>query len=216
MKKRIGVVLSGCGVYDGSEIHESVLTLLAIDKHGAEAVCMAPDIALDEVDHLTGTSTGARRNVLVEAARIARGHIVPLSELKVDDIDGAILPGGFGAAQTLCDFATAGAAYTVHPEVSRFLRAAHQAGKPLGFICIAPAIAAERINAEFGYELGPESFVIVGDTPRDVSCARHFGARVLAVASGTHTVEQLSSLMPDATLPDLRDTDAVLRLLAEI
>jgi len=79
-----------------------------------------------------------------------------------------------------------------------------------------PAIAAERINAEFGYELGPESFIIVGDTPRDISCARHFGARVLAVASGTHTVEQLNGLMPDATLPDLRDTAAVLRLLREI
>jgi len=73
MKKKIGVVLSGCGVYDGSEIHEAVFTLLAIDRNNAEAVCMAPDIELDEVNHLAGSPTGAKRNVLVESARIARG-----------------------------------------------------------------------------------------------------------------------------------------------
>ena len=74
MKKKIGVVLSGCGVYDGSEIHESVLTLLAIDRNGADAFCMAPDMELAEIDHLVGQPTGARRNVLVESARIARGN----------------------------------------------------------------------------------------------------------------------------------------------
>ena len=148
MKKRIGVVLSGCGVYDGSEIHESVLTLLAIDKHGAEAVCMAPDIALDEVDHLTGTSTGARRNVLVEAARIARGRIKDIAEVKAADLDAVIFPGGFGAARNLCNFAERGPEAAVQPDVARLLREMVGAKKPIGGICIAPALLATVLGKE--------------------------------------------------------------------
>ena len=82
MAKKIGVVLSGCGVYDGSEIHEAVFTLLAIDRNGAEAVCMAPEMKLDEVDHLAGAPTGAKRSVLVESARIARGKIRNIAEVQ--------------------------------------------------------------------------------------------------------------------------------------
>ena len=109
MKKKIGVILSGCGVYDGSEIHEAVFTLLAIDNNGAEAVCMAPDMELVEVNHLSGEATGAKRNVLLESARIARGKIVNISEVNAADLDAIILPGGFGAAKNLCDFAFNGA-----------------------------------------------------------------------------------------------------------
>jgi len=111
MAKKIGVVLSGCGVYDGAEIYESVLTLLALDRAGVEVTIAAPNIdQLHVVNHLTGeVDPGAKRNVLVEAARIARGSISDVATLKAEDIDGLIFPGGFGAAKNLCDFAVSGA-----------------------------------------------------------------------------------------------------------
>jgi enhancing lycopene biosynthesis protein 2 len=149
MKKKIGVVLSGCGVYDGSEIHEAVFTLLAIDKNGAEAVCMAPDLALDEVNHVTGEATGAKRNVLVESARIARGKIRNIGEVKAADLDAVIFPGGFGAAKNLCNFAMKGAEATIHPEVARLLREMAAAKKPIGAICIAPALVAATLGMEY-------------------------------------------------------------------
>lgn len=149
--KKIGVVLSGCGVRDGSEIHEAVLTLLAIDQCGAEAVCMAPDIELNETNHLTMEETGAKRNVLVESARIARGNIRNIRDVKAADLDGIVLPGGFGAAKNLCNFAMKGAAASVDGEVSRLLKEMAAAGKPIGAICIAPVVTA----AVLGKELAP-------------------------------------------------------------
>jgi enhancing lycopene biosynthesis protein 2 len=142
MKKKIGVVLSGCGVFDGSEIHEAVITLLAIDRNGAEAVCMAPDMELDEVDHLTSQPTGAKRNVLVESARIARGKIRNIAEVKAADLDALIFPGGFGAAKNLCDFAFKGPQASVNAEVARLLQEMVAAKKPVGALCIAPALVA--------------------------------------------------------------------------
>jgi enhancing lycopene biosynthesis protein 2 len=152
MKKKVGVVLSGCGVYDGSEIHEAVCTLLAIDRNGAEAVCMAPDMELAEVDHLAGKETGARRNVLVESARIARGKIRNIAEVKAADLDALVFPGGFGAAKNLCDFAVKGADASTQPEVARLLKEMVAAGKPICAICIAPTIFA----ATLGKELAPQ------------------------------------------------------------
>jgi enhancing lycopene biosynthesis protein 2 len=149
MKKKIGVVLSGCGVYDGSEIHEAVFTLLAIDRNGAEAVCMAPDMELDEVDHLKGEPTGAKRNVLVESARIARGKIRNIKEVKAADLDALIFPGGFGAAKNLCTFAFKGADATIQPEVARLLKEVAAAKKPIGAICIAPALVAATLGKEY-------------------------------------------------------------------
>lgn len=143
--KRVAVILSGCGVFDGAEIHESVLTLLALDRAGAQAICAAPDMPQQRVvNHYTQQPVpGETRNVLVEAARIARGKIIPLSQLDVNQIDAVILPGGFGAAINLCTFGLGGQDFTVHPEVARVLQQAQQAGKPIGLVCIAPAIAAK-------------------------------------------------------------------------
>ena len=149
--KKIGVVLSGCGVRDGSEIHEAVFTLLAIDKHGAEAVCMAPNADFPVTDHLSMQESGEKRNALVESARIARGNIRDIAEVKAADLDAIIFPGGFGAARNLCDFAVKGAAAAVHPEVARLLKEMAAAGKPIGAICIAPAL----ISAALGRELAP-------------------------------------------------------------
>jgi enhancing lycopene biosynthesis protein 2 len=150
MKPRVGVVLSGCGVYDGAEVHESVLTLLALDRAGAEAVCLAPNVPQRHVvDHLSGQPVpGESRNVLVEAARIARGKVKDLAGFDPSGLDALVLPGGFGAAKNLCDFAFRGADCEVHPEVARVVRAVHVAGKPVGAVCIAPVILAKLLGEE--------------------------------------------------------------------
>lgn len=172
MKKRIGVVLSGCGVFDGAEIHEAVLTLLAIAEAGAEAVCMAPDIPqMHVINHATGQVADAEtRNVLAEAARIARGNITALDKADIASLDAAIFPGGFGAAKNLCSFAVDGPAARVDPGVEAFIRAMHQAGKPLGFACIAPAVAALVLGAE-----GPE--LTIGSDPEVAAGIRQLGGK---------------------------------------
>ena len=140
MAKRIGVLLSGCGVFDGAEIHESVLTLLALERAGARAICTAPDMVQTHViNHLTREAMDEKRNVLVESARIARGDIIDVKEIKAGDLDALILPGGFGAAKNLSDFAEKGPDSSVHPEVERLLQEMRAASKPIGAICIAPA-----------------------------------------------------------------------------
>ena len=140
MAKTIGVLLSGCGVFDGSEIHEAVLTLLAIDRQGADAKCMAPNVdQLHVIDHLTQQESEETRNVLVESARIARGNITDLAVVRAEELDALIIPGGFGAAKNLSDFAVRGPEATVLPEVERLVRKMLDAGKPVGAICIAPA-----------------------------------------------------------------------------
>jgi enhancing lycopene biosynthesis protein 2 len=146
--KKIGVVLSGCGVRDGSEIHEAVLTMLAISQCGAEAVCMAPDTDFPETEHINMQETGAKRNALVESARIARGNIRDIATVKAADIDAIIFPGGFGAAKNLCDFAVKGAAASVHPEVARLIKEMALAKKPIGAICIAPVLIATVLGKE--------------------------------------------------------------------
>ncbi|NOY14003.1 MAG: isoprenoid biosynthesis glyoxalase ElbB [Deltaproteobacteria bacterium] len=144
---KVGVILSGCGVYDGSEIHEAVIILLALDRAGATAVCMAPDMEQGVVNHLTGEPVeGAARNVLEESARIARGNISDIAKIKVDDIDALILPGGFGAAKNLCDFAFKGTDCDVHPEVARLVREVVAAKKPLAAVCIAPALISKVLG----------------------------------------------------------------------
>lgn len=147
---KIGVVLSGCGVYDGSEIHEAVITLLAIDRAGAEAVCMAPNVEqMHVVNHLTGeVAEGETRNVLVESARIARGQIRNIKAVSAADLDALIFPGGFGAAKNLCDFAVKGADCTVQPEVARLVREVIAAKKPLAAVCIAPALVSKVLGSD--------------------------------------------------------------------
>lgn len=146
---KIGVVLSGCGVYDGAEIHEAVCTLLAIDRAGAEAVCMAPDMdQADVVDHVAGQPAQEKRNVLVESARIARGAVRKLGEVKADELDAVVLPGGFGAAKNLSTFAFDGPDCKVQKDVERLLKEMRAAGKPIGALCIAPAVLAKALGSE--------------------------------------------------------------------
>jgi enhancing lycopene biosynthesis protein 2 len=142
--KTFAVLLSGCGVYDGSEIYETVCTLLALEKYKVKYQCVAPDIEQHHViNHLTGEEMPEKRRVLVEAARLARGNIKPLSEVNVDDFAGLLVQGGFGAAKNLGDFAFKGKDMHVEPSVLAFCQAFAKAGKPAGFICIAPTLVAQ-------------------------------------------------------------------------
>ena len=144
MSKKIAVILSGCGVYDGAEIHESVITLLRLDQRGAQVQCFAPNISqLHVINHLTGDEMPESRNVLVESARIARGNIKDIRDANVEDFDALIVPGGFGAAKNLSNFAIEGAGCTVQPDVLALTEAFAEAGKPVGLICISPALAAK-------------------------------------------------------------------------
>ena len=153
MAKKVGVLLSGCGVFDGSEIHEAVLTLLYLDQQGAETICLAPDIPQAHVlNHITQQEMNETRNVLVESARIARGAIRNIKDIKADDIDALILPGGFGAAKNLSDFAFKGPGGEVNPDVKKLLGDMIKAGKPVGALCIAPATVAMALK-EFKPEL---------------------------------------------------------------
>ena len=159
MTKKVAVILSGCGVYDGAEIHESVIALLRLDQRGAKVQCFAPNIAQHHViDHTTGEEMPESRNVLVESARIARGEIKDVRELDAADFDALIIPGGFGAAKNLSDFAISGAACTVQPEVLAAARGFAEAAKPVGLICIAPALAAkiygEGVTCTIGDDAG--------------------------------------------------------------
>jgi enhancing lycopene biosynthesis protein 2 len=145
---KVGVILSGCGVFDGSEVQEASATLIALAQHGIAYQCMAPDREFEVVDHCTQRATGERRNVLTESARIARGEIIDLKEVNGGDYDAFFLPGGFGAAKNLCTFASEGPDCSVDPEVERVLREANDAGKPIGFICIAPALGAKVFGSK--------------------------------------------------------------------
>ena len=150
MKVKVAVILSGCGVYDGAEIQESVLTLLALAKAGAEVSCLAPDIAQRQViDHSSGdVLEDEDRNVMAEAARISRGEILPLDNARVDDFDSFIYVGGFGVAKNLSSYAFDGANYDVDPAVIDLIQSTHAAGKPQGFICIAPVLAARALGEQ--------------------------------------------------------------------
>ncbi len=141
---KVAVVLSGCGVYDGAEINEAVLTLLSLEQQGAQYQCFAPDMEqMHVINHLTGEpAEGESRNVLVEAARIARGAISDLREAKADDFDALLVPGGFGAAKNLCNFAVAGSDMEIQEDFLALARSFHDKGKPIGLICIAPVMAA--------------------------------------------------------------------------
>ncbi|XP_051486395.1 glutamine amidotransferase-like class 1 domain-containing protein 3, mitochondrial [Apus apus] len=144
MGKRVAVVLAGCGVFDGSEIHEASAVLVQLSREGAEAELYAPDVdQMHVVDHMKGQPTQEKRNVLVESARIARGNIKDLAKLYVKGLDALIIPGGFGVAKNLSTWATQGKSCTVCKEVEDVLKAFHAAKKPIGLCCISPVLAAK-------------------------------------------------------------------------
>lgn len=155
---KIAIVLSGNGVYDGAEIHESTMTMLAVAKLGGEYQIFAPDIDQHHViNHMTGDEMNEKRNVMVEAARIARGNIKPLSELDMKTYDAVMFPGGFGVAKNLSSFAFDGPDCIVEPDVERVINEAVASSKPIGALCISPAVIAkviEGVNVTIGQDAG--------------------------------------------------------------
>lgn len=212
---KIGVILSGCGVYDGAEIHESVLTLLAISRQGAEAVCYAPNVPQHHViNHLTGEVMPESRNVLVEAARIARGKIADLAAFKAGDVDALVLPGGFGAAKNLSDFAFKGPGCTVNPQVTDAIRAMVAAGKPVGALCIAPAVLAKVLG---------DVELTIGQDAETAQALEALGARHKKTGHGEvvvdrkHKVVTTPCYMLDSTVAQIADgADNAVRALIEL
>ncbi len=144
---KTGVLLAGCGVYDGSEIHEAVFTLLSLDQAGAEVVCMAPDRYQHHVvNHINGEEMREQRNVLLESARIARGAIHAVDQVSVDTLDALIIPGGFGAAKNLNQWALAGPDGQIFPEVKSLIYSMISAGKPVCGLCMGPTVIAKALE----------------------------------------------------------------------
>ncbi len=170
--KKVAVCLSGCGFLDGTEIHEAVLTLLAIDQAGAKAICCAPDVAQDSVvNHAAHRPDAGHRNVLVESARIARGEIKDIRGIKASDIDALIFPGGFGAAKNLSTFDSDGASCMVNPDVERLAGEVLAARKPIGAICIAPAMLARIVGKK---DLHPK--MTIGNDRETAAAINQMGA----------------------------------------
>lgn len=156
--KKFAVILSGSGVYDGAEIHEATLTLLAIDRSGHQYDIFAPDIMQHHVvNHLTGEQMAEKRNVLVESARIARGNIKAMDKLIPEYYDGLVIPGGFGVAKNLSTFAVEGANCDINPDLERIVKQFAASKKPIGALCISPAIVAailEDVTVTIGSDAG--------------------------------------------------------------
>lgn len=184
----IGVLLSGCGVFDGSEIHEATLALYFLGKAGAKVVCLAPEADFAAVDHATKTPSGERRNIRVEAARLARGPVADVAAVSAADLDGLILPGGLGAAKNLCDFAEKGGKGTVVPSVAALIAAMHAAGKPIGAICIAPAVLALALG-------GHKPELTIGNDPGTAQALEAAGARHVARAVDEIQVDAANNLV---------------------
>jgi len=167
--KKFAVILSGCGVYDGSEIHEATLTLLAISKAGASYAIFAPDKPMAHVvNHLTGEVMPESRNVLVESARIARGAISAIELYNPKMFDGLILPGGFGAAKNLSNFAFTESHFEVDRQVAAAIAATRKASKPIAALCIAPVLLASVLR---------DIECTIGNDPGTISRIEALGAR---------------------------------------
>jgi len=219
--KKVAVVLAGCGVYDGAEIHESVLTLLALERKGVEIHCIAPDIdQIHIIDHLTGETIDGERNVLIEAARIARGKIKAVADVKASEFDAVIFPGGYGVTKNLSNFAMRGADCAVNTEVEELILDAYKFHKPLGFMCIAPVLAAKVLGTHC-----ENLQLTIGDDAETAAALEAMGA-VHVVCEATQCVVDTANrvvttpaYMSAANLPDLetgigRLVDELLKLAA--
>ena len=199
--KKFAVVISGCGVFDGAEIHEATLTLLAIAQQGATYDIFAPDInQFHVINHLTHQEMPEKRNVLVESARIARGKIRPLSQFSAANYDALIFPGGFGAAKNLSSVAFDGPNAKVNPDVEAAVKSMHKTGKPIGALCIAPAVIARILgNVE----------VTIGNDPGTASTIERMGGKHVKTTHGEVVIDRKNKIfttpcyMLDATIVDI-------------
>lgn len=214
-KKKFAVVLSGCGVYDGAEIHEAAMTLLSIMEAGAVYQCFAPDVdQYHVVNHLTGKEMNEKRNVLVESARIARGDIKPLNAFHAKDYDALIFPGGFGAAKNLSTVAFDGADAKVNPDVEHAIKQMLESQKPIGALCIAPAAVAKVVQ---GVE------VTIGNDPGTAETIRKMGGKHTITAHGQVVHDQKFNVfttpcyMLEATILDIqKDASLVVKEMMKV
>ena len=189
--KKAAVILSGCGVMDGSEIHEATLTVYFLVKAGAEVHFFAPDRPqADVVNHAEGKAVSEKRNCIAEAARIARGKIKPLSGLNPDSFDCILMPGGMGAVKNLCDYAAQGVNCSIDPDLARVLRAAHQKGKAIGCICIAPVTVARAFK---GTAVKPR--LTTGTDKDTLDAIRVFGGEPFSASSRDIVVDEKNKIV---------------------
>ena len=211
--KKFAVILSGCGHKDGSEIHEATTLLLSIDQHQCEYQCFAPNRSQhDVVNHLTGDAVKEERNILTEAARIARGNILPIEDYKAEDYDGLLFSGGFGAAKNLCDYAFKGADMEVQPDVARVIIETREANKPMGGMCISPVLFAKLLPPVLFAKLLPGVCVTLGkEGTADADNVRKMGAFHVQTEHGDVCADNellvvtTPAYMLDATIKDVYD-----------
>ena len=214
--KKFAVVLSGCGVYDGAEIHEATLSLLAIAKQGGSYEIFAPDINQHHViNHITGEEMDEQRNVLVEAARIARGQIRNLKEFNPASFDGLLLPGGFGAAKNLSSWAFEGADASILPEVEEAVSGMVALKKPVGALCISPVILA-RVLGKVHLTIGNDEATI--DALESIGATHVYATHGEVVVDPDHNLVTTPCYMLDATIDQIADgannlVDAMLKLM---
>ncbi|PKK88726.1 MAG: isoprenoid biosynthesis protein ElbB [Candidatus Wallbacteria bacterium HGW-Wallbacteria-1] len=204
---RIACVLSGCGVKDGSEIHETVMSYYALDRRGAKVEFFAPSgQQADVINHLTGESSGESRDMLIESARIGRGAVREISELNPAEYDGIFFPGGFGAARNLSDFVSRGVECDVHPQVRRVIDQAYDAGKVIGAVCIAPVLVARVLGQRV------RATVTVGSDAETASAIEAMGCRHQitkvreACVDHEHRLVTAAAYMLASTITELHDS----------
>ncbi len=184
---KLAVILSGCGNKDGAEIHESTLTLLAIHKLGSDYQCFAPDIQQHHVlNFITNEEMKETRNVLIESARIARGDILNLTQFNAKEYDALIIPGGFGVAKNLCDYAIKGDITYINEDVKTAITSMHKAGKPIGALCIAPVLLAKLI---------PNVTITLGDDSGTAKSAEAMGAKHKVTSHGEIIVDSANKVV---------------------
>ncbi|NXI04001.1 GAL3B protein, partial [Pachycephala philippinensis] len=211
MAKRVAVVLAGCGVFDGSEIHEASAVLVHLSREGAQAEVYAPNIPqMHVVDHVQGQPTAEQRNVLVESARIARGNIKDLAQLDVKGLDALIIPGGFGVAKNLSTWATQGKDCSISREVEDVLRAFHAAHKPIGLCCISPVLAAKifpgcEVTVGHDTECEQWPYAKTAEAMRELGC-RHVNSQVTeAHVDARNRLVSTSAFMCNAPIHHIHD-----------
>ncbi|XP_041280206.1 glutamine amidotransferase-like class 1 domain-containing protein 3B, mitochondrial [Onychostruthus taczanowskii] len=211
MAKRVAVVLAGCGVFDGSEIHEASAVLVHLSREGAQAEVYAPNIPqMHVVDHVKGQPTPEQRNVLVESARIARGNIKDLATLDVKGLDALIIPGGFGVAKNLSTWATQGKNCSISKEVEGVLRAFHAAHKPIGLCCISPVLAAKifpgcEVTVGHDTECEQWPYAKTAEAMKELGC-RHVNSQVSeAHVDARNRLVSTSAFMCNAPIHHVHD-----------
>lgn len=186
---KVAVLLSGCGYRDGSEIQEAVCSLLALDQLQVSSVCLSIEgTQINVISHLSGKKQAEERTMLDESARIARGKILSLSQVDVNQLDALVIPGGFGCALNLCDFALQGEAMTVNQHVSELIQSFFSQKKPIGAICIAPVLVA-KVLGHYGIKL------TVGSDKKVAQVLSNWGAKMVDCAKGACVVDRTNRIV---------------------